>query len=420
MIQLDQLSLPVDSGVYLFKDKANEFLYIGKAKNLKRRIASYFTDKQVDWKLALLLKRAVCVETIITASEKEALLLEAELISRHKPIFNRLLTSSTPFTYIVYESKPKELSRLLVTRVCKKDDRNVVVGPFLTKKEALIVYKNILEFFNLYRCGKKIAQGCLYFHIGKCAGECRIDFDSKGYEKRFELAKKLFAGEHLFEHLLEKKIEASIKNFDFDGLEQLYLYKEEYKRQFAFIFEEPEVLEELVERALFDLSMKSETIKKGLVEIKELCRLSHIPRDIDCVDISHFQGHAVVGACVRFSDGVFSKKESKSYKMPYELNNDYLNLTFLVQLHYESNKTSLPDLLLIDGGRGQLGVIKKLNLKTTIVALAKREELLFFPDEAEPVQLSLHEASGTLLIAIRNTAHNAAVAFHGKFFNQIR
>lgn len=418
MFTVERSSLPITPGVYLFKDQENTFLYIGKAKNLKKRILSYFTDRQVDWKLELLLKKAVALETITTESEKEALLLEADLISTHKPLFNRLLTSSTPFTYIICDAVTVELPQMKMTRTLSPREGELVVGPFLTKKEAWIVYKNSMEFFNLDSCGKNIPGGCLQFHIGKCAGSCRLNFDKAAYRERFVLARTLFSDEALFERIIEKEIEKTIKQFEFDRVEELTAYKNDYKKYFISLFEKGGEVQDRIENVLLDLSLKEEIINKALFRIKEIFQLNTLPKTVDCIDISHFQGHSAVGSCVRFANGLFSKKESKTYKMPLDINNDYANLSFLVTTHYRELGFCLPDVLVIDGGKGQLGTIKKLKLKTEIVALAKREETLYFIDDREPIKLSLHDPLGIFLISLRNTAHNVAIGFHGRLFTK--
>jgi excinuclease ABC subunit C len=419
MFSIDTASLPLDSGVYIFKDQENNFLYIGKAKNLKKRIASYFTDRQVDWKLELLLKKAVSVDTIITQSEKEALLLEADLISTHKPIFNRLLTSSAPFTYIVYDSLDADMPTISLTRAPEKDLGQLIIGPFLTKKEAWKLYTNIIDFFQLGICNKKIVGGCLHFHIGKCAGFCRSDFDKKAYKERFLLSRKLCSDRVMFEQSIEQEIEKSIASFAFDRVEELERYKNQYRGYFGSLFEKDDDVKKRIEDILLDVSLKEEIIQKALLAIKDLFYFSYIPKTVDCIDISHFQGHAVVGSCVRFAGGRFSKKESRSYKMPEEINNDYRHLCSLVEIHYKGSGIDYPDLLVIDGGKGQLSAIEKMNIPTQIVALAKREETLYFVDRRRPVVLSLHDPLGLFFISLRNTAHHIAIGSHGRLFSKI-
>jgi excinuclease ABC subunit C len=261
-----------------------------------------------------LLKKSVALETITTESEKEALLLEADLISTHKPLFNRLLTSSTPFTYIICDPVTVDLPQMKMTRSLIPREGELVIGPFLTKKEAWIVYKTLLEFFNLDSCGKNIPGGCLQFHIGKCAGSCRLNFDKASYRKRFVLARTLFSDEVMFERIIEKEIKNSIKKFEFDRVEELTAYKNEYKKYFISLFEKGGEVQDRIEDVLLDLSLKEEIVHQALLRIKEIFQLNNLPKTVDCIDISHFQGHSAVGSCVRFANGLFSKKKAKRIK----------------------------------------------------------------------------------------------------------
>lgn len=413
MIDLNLYNVPKLPGVYIFKDMCNVILYIGKAKNLYKRIISYKTDRQIDWKINSLLQQSILLEWIVVDSEKDALLLEADLISEQKPVFNKLLTTDNPFTYIVFREKNNipivEINRY----VSAKND--IIIGPFLVKKEAISLYEYIMFFFNLFICKKKIKNGCLNYHIGKCAGWCKDDFDFNNYKQRYMLAKASLKSEDSFLKLLNIQIKKEKKNFNFTELEKLINYKLNYSQLLYQLDKNKNNIDD-IDNILLNLVLEDTILDKALIQLKEVLNLNTIPTIIDCVDISHFQGHAVTGACVRFINGKYSKKYSRSYTLSINQNNDYENLILLVDNHYK-NIEKYPDILLIDGGKGQLNSVSQLNLPIILIALAKKIETLFTQYNSEGLILTPHEPFGKLLISLRNATHNAAIRLHRKEFN---
>ncbi len=415
MIDLTSYKIPQLPGVYIFKDISNTILYIGKAKNLHKRVSSYRTDRQIDWKLDSLLKQSQSLEWIIANSEKDALLLEADLISEQKPLFNKLLTTDNPFNYIVFREK-NNLPIVEITRY-HSEKNELIIGPFLIKKEAIDLYEYIMSFFNLFICNKKIKNGCLNYHIGKCAGSCKDDFDSISYKKRYSLAKMALKNEDSFFKLLNTDIKKAKKNFNFVELEKLITYKLNASKLF-YELDKKEEMVDMVDSILLNIALEESILEKALIQLKEILQLNKIPKIIDCVDISHFQGHAVTGACVRFINGKYSIQFSKSYKLSSDENNDYKNLITLVHNHYKIINDEYPDILLIDGGKGQLGSVLTLKLPITLIALAKKMETLFTQYHPEGLVLTFEEPYGKLLIALRNSTHNAAIRLHRKIFNK--
>ncbi len=415
MINLIEYQIPKLPGIYVFKDTYNTILYIGKAKNLQKRILSYKTDRQIDWKLESLLKESKSLEWIITHTEKDALLLEAELISEQKPLFNKLLTTDNPFIYIIFRVK-NDMPIIEVSRnnTLKND---LLIGPFLIKKEAIDLYEYIMTFFNLFICKKKISNGCLNYHIGKCCGTCKDNFNLKDYKKRYDLAKNLLKNnESTFLKILNKEIQEAKNTFNFYELEKLIDYKLNYSNLFDKLEKNKKNNNiDSINNILLNITLEDQTLNTALIELKELLQLNKMPEVIDCIDISHFQGHATTGACVRFTNGKYDNKISKSYKLPLNQNNDYENLILLVKNHYQL--VSYPDILLVDGGKGQLNSITSLNIPITIIALAKKEETLFTKYHKYGIQITNKEPYGKLLISIRNTTHNAAIRLHRKSFN---
>lgn len=412
MINLNEYNPPKLCGIYIFKDNVNNILYIGKAKNLYNRIQSYKTDRQVDWKIDSLIQKSTIIEWIITENEQAALLLEAQLISEQKPLFNKLLMNDYPFIYIIFKYE-KNIPVIKISRYYSFS-KDFIIGPFLSKKNAIELYDYILLFFNLFNCKKKISHGCLNYHIGKCSGSCREDFNMNEYINRYNTAINALKNEKKFLNILDNKIEEVKNIFDIIELEKLINYKSQYNT----LINKLEIKNNSndINIILSNINIEEKNIEKALLEIKNILNMNVIPTIIDCIDISHFQGHSVTGACVRFINGFYNKKNSIAYKLPFEENNDYKNLKLLIKKHY--NKINYPDLLLIDGGKGQLNIINKLNLPIPLLALAKKEEMIFSINNLIGMKIDLHQPHGKLLIALRNATHNAAIGLHRKLFNK--
>jgi excinuclease ABC subunit C len=422
MLYVSDYNPPALPGVYIFKDQYGVFLYIGKAKNLKKRLKSYVTDKYVDWKIESLLQYAVVLDWIITKTEQEALLLEAELISLHKPTFNRLLSGDNPFIYLIVENGTKDiLPQIRLSRAYQeiKKNKGFVWGPFLHKKDAQNLIDYMLTTFNLYICNKTISHGCLAYHLGKCSGSCKFDFDKEAYIERFLLARSALSKDHeVFLKIVDRAIEKSKNNFDFEEVIRLLSYRDSAVIIFSEIESKINDRYDDIDRVISETTLKEDFIKQGLEDLQLLFKLSHIPSGIDCIDISHFQGHAIVGSIIRFRDGVYSKKESRSFSLPNAVHDDYANIKKVIAMGY-SNKELLPDILMIDGGKGQLHAAQEVLKNVSLCSLAKREERLYLDNGLEVV-LDIKKPLGVLLISLRNITHQAAIQLHRYFFKKNR
>lgn len=403
-------NLPSLPGVYLFKDADNLIIYIGKAKSLKHRVRSYFSNK-TDWKVKALLEEAHDLDFVLTNTEIEAMLLEAELISTHKPKFNVLLKSGQPFVYVMLSKQ--ELPELTVVRNKKK--KGTYFGPFLHKRQARSVLKFLIDTFKLQLCNKKIPNGCLDYHIGRCAGSCMTGFDSQDYLFRIELATNVLKKNHAgFLKNLEKKIAEHSKEMAFEKAQRLH----QYVKDFDIIFHTLHVKysHEKYEPSVFIAMhhMKQLPIDKETLayELQELLGADKPIRTIDCFDISHFQSSYLVGSCVRFTNGYPDKNNFRRFKIrSLTEQNDYAALHEIVSRRYK-NPQDLPDLVLIDGGKGQLSAVRNLFPQTLFVSLAKREETLHTPNHPEGIILDPKTSTGKTLIALRDYAHHFAVTYH--------
>ncbi len=404
--------LPDLPGVYLFK-KDGQLLYVGKAKSLKKRVASYFHKQLQDWKIDTLIREYTTLEHIVTKNEIEAQLLEAELINHYKPKYNVLLRSGQPFLYILFSAE--KLPHIELVRNKKK--KGIYYGPFIQKYKARSAYNYLIETFRLFLCHKKIEGGCLYYHMGKCAGMCRSDFDKDEYLFRFNLAEQLLKGRYN-ESLrsLEQQINVATAALKFEKARLLYGYLQNLETIFQTIKTKFSTEKYATETFLATAPLTPKKTSNPVIGIKiqELLGLEKSPSTIDCFDVSHLQGSFIVGSCIRFTDGVPDKNQFRRFKIrTLTQQNDYAALHEIVTRRYK-DPSNLPDLILIDGGKGQLSAVKDSVAHTPIVALAKREERLFTAQHPEGIILDQQSEVGHLFMALRDYAHHFALSYHQK------
>jgi len=410
---ISQKTFTKSPGVYFFKDADNAILYIGKAKNLKNRITSYFSNQ--DDKVIELLKHAVDIEVITTNNEVEALFLEAQLIKQHQPPFNRLLKSGNPYVYIFFSQD--KIPTISTVRIKKK--KGEYFGPFLTKRDALKLVEYLKKTFQLNICGKKIESGCLQYHINICAGSCRPDFDETFYTFRLDIARQILDNQYLQAiKTLSEEIKVSNENLNFERSQHLTNYQYH--------------LQSIVETLQTFKKTKYTNIKNQfyaeqtsssidlLSNLKKRLGLAKIPYTIDCFDISHMQSQSIVGSCVRFLDGKPDKKNFRHFAIKSLIEqNDCAALAEIVARRYRKAE-NFPDLIIIDGGKGQLNATKLLAGPAEIISIAKGEnrtvglETVFFPDNEKTIELDIHQEADRLILKIRDYAHHFAISYHRK------
>ncbi len=447
---ITQKNFPPSPGVYFFKDANNAILYIGKAKNLKNRIGSYFVsgdDKVID-----LLKVAADIEFIITNNEIEALFLEAQLIKQHQPPFNRLLKAGNPYIYIFIpeitqkaNSAPTGSAKLptllrqgsggqtiSIVRIKKK--KGEYFGPFLTKQDAVFVVEYLKKSLQLNICNKKIDSGCLQFHINICAGSCKQDFDLEFYRFRLDIARQILDSNYKQAmQQLAAEIDHSNKILNFERSAHLA----KYQQHLAAIIQTLQILQTTKYTNIPAYAAKSE-LHRGYHEpaaqniaenqsnidllsaLKKRLGLKKIPYTIDCFDISHMQGQSIVGSCVRFLNGKPDKKNFRHFNIKSIVEqNDYAALAEIVARRYKKIE-NLPDLIIIDGGKGQLNATKNLVGATEIISISKGDnrrvgaETIHFPEQEKTIAADIHQACDRLLLEIRDYAHHFAISHHRK------
>ncbi|MBI2344793.1 GIY-YIG nuclease family protein [Candidatus Dependentiae bacterium] len=396
-------NLPKNPGVYIFRNKQEQIIYIGKAKSIAKRIASYFNNPD-EFKVEMILQEAITLETIPVSSELEALHLEAELVKKYKPKYNILLKEGNPFIYLFFSQG--QLPVLTIVRT--KEKKGTYVGPFLSKKAAHSVFNFLIETFKLKLCKKKIPHGCLQYHIGICAGYCSTKFDFEFYKLRLELAKFLATKEpEKASLIIDEEIKKSSQELKFERAKKLL----EYKKNFEIFSQTVQKLAIMPSRKQKQDDSKNLDI---LIAIQKRLGLKHVPYVIDCFDISHLQSQAIVGSCIRYVDGNPEPNSFRRFQIKSLIQqNDYAALQEIVQRRYKGNK-NYPNLIIVDGGKGQINAIKPYVGTAELVGLAKKEETIISSNLLNFIKLDHHRTEDLLLLQIRDKTHNFAIAYHRK------
>jgi excinuclease ABC subunit C len=539
-------SIPHQPGCYKYFSKDHELLYVGKAKDLRKRVSSYFNKNIESFKTRKLVSFICAIEFTVTESEHDAFLLENSLIKHYQPRFNISLKDDKTYPFIVIKKEP--FPRVFFTRKIIRDGSEYI-GPFtglMRVRELLeLVKQNIpLRTCNLNLTDSNIKKGkfkvCLEYHLGNCKGPCEGFQDEADYKEKLQWVRHVLkgnigdvikdlksemnnhAGELQFEkaQILKKKIESLqsyqhrsvVVNPRLDNVDVACILADDNHFYVNYMIvtngsvvhsntlqidkkleeEESDVLslalDNLMEKYhsqarevivpcpvnvtdtaikvtipragdkkhLLDMAVKNaqifmqemrrkatlllgEKTKEAnmlvLEELQEALQLSEIPTHIECFDNSNFQGAYPVAAMVLFRNGLPSNKEYRHFHIKtVEGINDFASMSEVVYRRYKrlmDDKEPLPQLVIIDGGKGQLGAalesIEKLGLtgRMALVGLAKREESIFFPGDSEPLQLPYDSPAHLLIRRIRDEVHRFGITFHrqirskGTFKNEL-
>ncbi|WP_430429034.1 excinuclease ABC subunit UvrC [Maribacter litoralis] len=525
-----QLSaLPTGPGVYQFYDSNDSILYVGKAKNLKKRVSSYFNKNHEYGKTRVLVKKIRAIKHIVVPTESDALLLENNLIKELKPRYNVLLKDDKSYPWLCL--KNERFPRFFPTRRVIKDGSEYF-GPYTSMKTVRVLLDLIKSVYPLRTCNydlsaEKINAGkykvCLEYHLGNCKGPCegyqsiseydrqiedireivKGNFKSslayfKGQmkalaeEMKFEEAQKIKDKIDVLENYQSKStiVNPKISNVDVFSIvsDNAYAYVNFLQLSHGSIIRShtmeikkklEEQDEDLLELAIVEIRdrFKSESKelyvpfkiavspglkvtvpklgdKKGILDLSERnakffrqekfnqikiidpdrhtnrimaqmkkdLRLSAEPRHIECFDNSNIQGSNPVAACVVFKDGRPSKKEYRHYNIKTVTGpDDFASMEEVVFRRYkrlQEEMQPLPQLIVIDGGKGQLSsALKSLDLlglrgKIAIVGIAKRLEEIYFPEDPIPLYLDKKSESLKIIQYLRNEAHRFGITFH--------
>ena len=528
-IELQLKTLPNTPGVYQFYDAKGIVIYVGKAKNLKNRVRSYFNKVHVDGKTNVLVKKIVEIKHIVVETETDALLLENNLIKKYQPRYNVLLKDDKSYPWICIKKEP--FPRVFQTRRMIKDGSEYF-GPYTSIKTVYTLLDLIKGLFPLRTCRYDLSKEkihsqkykvCLEYHLGNCKGACEVKEDETSYLENIAAIREILKGN--FKNsisVFKSQMKTFAENLEFEAAQSLkekLLILENYQAKstivnpkisnvdvFSIVSDESyayvnflqlsygsiirshtmelkkklqESDQELLELAitelrqrfaldskeiyvpfevnigtdfkitvpkvgdkkqLIDLSIRNakyqrlEQLKQVkitdpdrhvtriMAQMKSDLRLSEAPTHIECFDNSNIQGTHPVAACVVFKNGKPSKKEYRHFNIKtVEGPDDYASMSEVVFRRYKrllDEKQPLPQLIVIDGGKGQLSAaLKSLNDlelrgKIAIIGIAKRLEELFYPND--PIPLYLDKKSETLKIIqqLRNEAHRFGIEHH--------
>ncbi len=528
-LELQIQTLPDNPGVYQYYDKEGKILYVGKAKNLKKRVSSYFNKVHDNAKTNVLVRKIVEIRHIVVSSEQDALLLENNLIKKLQPRYNVMLRDDKTYPWICIKKEP--FSRIFPTRRMVKDGSEYF-GPYTSFKTVNTIMELIKELYPLRTCNHDLTENnirnnkykvCLEFHIGNCKGGCEGYELLENYQKQVDAIREILKG-NFKESLKEFKVKmqefASEMHFEEaqkikEKIEVLHQYQSRSTiinpkisniDVFSIISDEAvayvnflqiahgaiirsytlelkkkleETNEELLELAVVELRerfhLTSKEIilpfsldfgdkikvtvpqlgdKKQILELSERnakyyrmdqlkqiqivdperhtnrimaqmqkdLRLSIEPRHIECFDNSNIQGTNPVAACVVFKDGKPSKKDYRHFNIKtVEGPNDFASMEEVVYRRYKrllDENQPLPQLIIIDGGKGQLSSALKsiddlgLRGKIAIIGIAKRLEELFYPGDSAPLYLDKKSETLKVIQFLRNEAHRFGITFH--------
>ncbi len=540
--------LPTEPGVYQFKDKSGKIIYIGKAKVLRNRVRSYFTKGDDGrWQYRDLISRIADLEIIVTANELEALIVEANLIRRHRPRFNMELrdTGSYPYLKVTKERFP----RVFLTRKPKQDGSKYY-GPLSNVTEMKDTLRTLRKATRIRTCNLKITPAavkqkkhkvCLEYHIGNCDGPCEGRVSESEYDDGLKLLVNAVHGKQapLIE-MLEARMRELAQNLKY---EQAAKVRDQIQRTKQLTIRQTVLTRDLIDRDAFALAQededgvvavlrmregkiigrhhvnlsrmkatgraavwmrvlsdyylgevhevpseilipdpldaedeelllsyleekrrrkvklivpqrgekfrqvhlaetnaklllgerllakaKAERIPHSLVMLADHLKLDNPPLSIECFDNSNLFGQQPVAAMVRFEDGRPAKSEYRHFKIKTVVGaDDFKSMEEVVGRRYRrllrEDRAKLPDLVLIDGGRGQVNaarrIVDELGLRDLpVVGLAKRLEEIVFPGTAEPITLPKTSSALKLLMQLRDEAHRFAITYHRSLRNK--
>ena len=415
-------ALPKTPGVYLMKDDKGLVIYVGKSASLRDRVCSYFqAGAKLEHKKSGLVENIVDFEVIETDSEVEALLSENRLIKDIQPRYNARLLDDKTFPYLMVTTD-EEFPGVYVTRQPKTKGVKLF-GPFTSVhslKEAVTVLQKAFKFRT---CHLEISENddkrrffrpCLLYPIKQCTAPCAARISKETYRSDITRLVRFLDGEkkNVLRTMEKEMLQASEdRNYELAGR----------------LRDEIKALTSLGQRGAKGEQeyWQPEAVvtdpKEGIEKLREVLSLPEPPRIVEGIDIAHLQGGEMVGSKVCFIDGVPFKDAYRRYKIKHgQGNNDYLSIQEVVGRRYReagSSNELFPDVILIDGGLGQLhaamDVFKTMDVKPPmVISLAKKEELVYIQARSEAVRLQRNNAALKLLQYIRDEAHRFAQHYH--------
>jgi excinuclease ABC subunit C len=409
--------LPDSPGVYIYKNAQNKVIYVGKAKNLKKRVSSYFTKNALDAKTLRLVNDIVSVDHIVVNSEVEAFLLEATLIKKYKPQYNIQFLDDKFYPYIKIGKDP--IPYVTITRKML-DDKAEYFGPYTSSGDVKIILKLLRRIFPYQSVKNHQKRTCLFYHLKRCPCIPVHPEKADDYKKDIAKIKQFLNGkQQTLTRELKKEMEEFSKNEEFekaaDAQRKLAAIEQITSENYS-PFEYAEKPDLYYERILNEV--------KSLVSILH----EHDPRvtkleRIECYDISNIQGKQAVGSMVVLLNGDVAKSEYRRFKIRSKSTPDDFFMMNEMLTRRLRNDWPLPDLFVIDGGKGQvsaaMGALNSTGIDIPLIGLAKREEIIVLPVpmygnkyEFEEIKLPKSTPGINMLRRIRDEAHRFAITYH--------
>ncbi len=411
---------PTGPGVYLMKDAEGRVIYVGKAVNLRSRASSYFTKAaEIDRRTAELVTEIADLDYVQTDSEVDALLMEARLIKDIQPKFNSLLKDDKTFPYLQITTR-EDFPRVEFTRT--PESKGVrLYGPFTNAGQLRGTIAVLQKIFRFRTCTLDIEENderwrwfrpCLLASINQCTAPCNQRISKEDYRRDIKrLQTFLDGGKTRLMAEMKKDMMAASKDLDFERA--------------AVLRDEIQMLDKLEERGELDTHAQPEVFyidpKKGLAGLKKVLKLDEMPRVIEGVDIAHLGGGETVASLVQFIDGLPFKPGYRRFKIEsVDGIDDFRSIYEVVSRRFKGlsdRGDSFPDILLVDGGKGQLNsamaAFRDQDITPPVViSLAKRDEEIFRPGESEPLRLSKSAYALRLLQYVRDESHRFAQHYH--------
>lgn len=436
--------IPHKPGIYIYKNEKGKVIYVGKAIDLRSRVSSYFSKSWHDVKTTKLVENIRDIETIIVESEIEALILEANLIKKFMPLYNIRLTDDKDYLYVVITDE--EFPKIITAR--KKDLIKVKkwFGPYPSATTVKTTLKKLRRVFpwcsnplgsrtnkakpglldSYTRSGTiaKTGKACFYYHIGQCPGACVGAISKSDYDKTIKRFSKFLDGKksELLEDLTKEMADLSKKQ----------KFEEASKIKKIIVGINYITAPTKISNYLVNPNFLEDLNKTSLEQLQSDLNLPELPVRIEAYDISNFQGKEATGSMVVLTNGEIDKSQYRRFKIKITGKpNDFAMHAEMMGRRLKHDEWPLPQLFLIDGGRGQVTAVEKVisNFKlliskqnnetmkqlsnAKIYGLAKREEWLY-PPEGEVIKLSKKSLALRLLQKIRDESHRFAITYHKK------
>ncbi len=413
-------AFPQAPGVYLMKDSKGRVIYVGKAKNLRSRAGSYFQKTaEYDDRLANWVHEIADIDYMECESEVDALLMESRLIKDIQPTHNKEQKDDKSFPYLQITTR-EDFPRVELTRTPKPAGAKLY-GPFANAGSLRGAIQVLQRVFKFRTCSLDIEEGdgrwqwfrpCLLANINQCTAPCNLRISKEEYRKDIRRLQMFLEGnkKRLLSQL-EQEMKQASEQLDFETAARLR--------------DELQMMRSLDKRGELDTHAQPEVFyidpKKGLAGLRKVLRLDELPRTIEGIDIAHLQGGQTVASLVQFIDGLPFKPGYRRFKIKEVKGiDDYRSINEVVARRYSrlvDDQQVFPDIVLIDGGKGQLSAAQSafdaLEIQSpTLLSLAKRDEEVFRVGHAEPLKLSRHSFALRLLQYVRDEAHRFAQHYH--------